>query len=224
MMQKALNTFEKIDIFGVPIQLLSNTNNQRYQSKSWRGLVYPLYVIVLWSDNKIAPTISSNTITIGYAESQVQESMIQLSLEDFTGDVDPFKKENNIITPLLVTLMNTTVQAKPIPLFSNDQNPYIIELSNVSLVLNTLDSQSQNKKTQEQHSIFLARCQNQFLIEGSYCADDKTIDEYISKFHGFLFIKIKLSQLNSITQELEQFKKLYYTNFDVKRHNTLKQF
>ncbi|CAD8197605.1 unnamed protein product [Paramecium pentaurelia] len=32
--------------------------------------------------------------------------MIELTLKDFNGDDDPFKKENNIITPLLVTFKN----------------------------------------------------------------------------------------------------------------------
>ncbi|CAD8101452.1 unnamed protein product [Paramecium sonneborni] len=77
---------------------------------------------------------------------QAQKSMIELSLEDFNGGVDPFKKENNIITPLLVTFMNTTVKEKPIPLYSDNQNPYRIELSNVNLVLNTLDSYDDTKK------------------------------------------------------------------------------
>ncbi|CAD8118664.1 unnamed protein product [Paramecium primaurelia] len=225
-MNKVINTIENIDIFGVPICLLSNTNNQRYQSKvggiitimlSGLSLSYFLYVIVLWINNQIAPIISSKQKTIGYAEFQLQESMIELTLEDFTRDVDPFKKENNIITPLLVTFMNTTVQEKPIPLFSNDEKPYRIELSNVNLVLNTLDSVDETQKLQEQHAIVLARCSSQFLIEGSNCADEKIIDEYLSRFHGFLFIKIKLSQLNLITNELELFKKLFYTSFDAKR-------
>ncbi|CAK73207.1 unnamed protein product (macronuclear) [Paramecium tetraurelia] len=225
-MNKVLNTIEKIDIFGVPICLLSNSNNQRYQSKvggiitivlSSVSLAYFLYVITLWINNQIAPSISSKQKTIGYAEFQLPESMIELNLEDFTGDVDPFKKVNNIITPLLVTFINTTVLEKPIPLFSNDQNPYRIELKNVNLVLNTLDSYDETKKLQEQHAIILARCSSQFLVEGSNCADSQTIDDYLSRFHGFLFVKIRLSQLDLVTKELELFKKLYYTSFDTNK-------
>lgn len=62
--------------------------------------------------------------------------MIDLMLTDFTGDADPFRKENNIITPHLYTVIDTTIIDKPIPLFSSLEKPYTISFENVTLVLN----------------------------------------------------------------------------------------
>lgn len=45
--------------------------------------------------------------------------MIDLMLQDFTGDADPFRKYNNIITPHLYTVIDTRIIDKPIPLFSS---------------------------------------------------------------------------------------------------------
>ena len=59
-MNKILNTIDKIDIFGVPISLLTNAKTSYYQSKVG-GLItilvggisftYFLYVLILWIDN-----------------------------------------------------------------------------------------------------------------------------------------------------------------------------
>ncbi|CAD8075046.1 unnamed protein product [Paramecium sonneborni] len=221
-----MNKFEKLDIFGVPICLLTNSNNEKYQSKigavstlilSSVSLMYFLYIFVLWNTNQIAPTISSQQKTLGYAEFQLQEPIIELQLQDFTGDIDPFQKENNIITPLLFKFLNTTIQEEPTHLFSTQEKPYTISINNLSLVLNTLVEYDEKQQQQTQYSIVFARCSESLQIDDSYCADENTIDEYLSKFHGFLFITIYLSKLNSVTTELEQFKKQYYTSFDTNK-------
>ncbi|CAK81243.1 unnamed protein product (macronuclear) [Paramecium tetraurelia] len=68
----------------------------------------------------------------------------------------------------------------------------------------------------KQYLIVLARCSNLFAVDGSNCADEYTINTYLSKYHEFLFLNIRLSQLNYITKELKYFYKLQYTSFDVK--------
>ncbi|CAD8210301.1 unnamed protein product [Paramecium pentaurelia] len=219
-----LNAIQKIDVFGVPIFLLTNNNNPLHQSKLGGivtlslgsiSLFYFFYVIILWMSYSIAPNISSKQQTLGYTEFQLQDSTIQISLQDFSGDIDPFQKENNIITPLLFTYKDKTIYEKPIALFSSQEQPYLIKLNNASLILNTLEYKDEKYQEQRQYLIVLARCSEVFAINGSNCADENTINTYLSKYHGFLFLNIKLSQLNYITQEFEYFNKLYYTSFDV---------
>lgn len=52
------------------------------------------------------------------------------------GDIDPFRKENNIITPNLYRILNTTIVDKPIPLFSSEDKPFKISISDGTIVLN----------------------------------------------------------------------------------------
>lgn len=66
-MNKILNTIDKIDIFGVPINLLTNEKTSIFQSKvggiftliaGSLSLSYFLYVFVFWVSNLIPPNIS----------------------------------------------------------------------------------------------------------------------------------------------------------------------
>ncbi|CAD8159263.1 unnamed protein product [Paramecium pentaurelia] len=225
-MKNFLDQLEKLDIFGVPISLLTNKENEKFQSKlggittivvSSLSLIYFLYIFVLWNNNQLAPTISSKQEILGYAEFELKESVIEIQLLDFLGDIDPFKKENNIITPLLFTFINTSILEEPIPLFSSEDQPYRIQLKNLTIVLNSLSNQDQMNQQQRQYSIVLARCSQDYAIFGSYCADENTINDYLSRFHGFLYINIYLSKLNIVTKEFEQLKKQYYTGFDANK-------
>ncbi|CAD8073890.1 unnamed protein product [Paramecium primaurelia] len=225
-MKNFLNQLEKLDIFGVPISLLTNKENEKFQSKlggittiivSSLSLIYFLYIFILWNNNQLAPTISSKQEILGYAEFELKESVIEIQLLDFLGDIDPFKKENNIITPLLFTFINTSILEEPIPLFSSEDQPYRIELKNLTIVLNSLSNQDLMNQQQRQYSIVLARCSQDYNIFGSYCADENTINDYLSRFHGFLYINIYLSKLNIVTKEFEQLKKQYYTGFDANK-------
>ncbi|CAD8115583.1 unnamed protein product [Paramecium sonneborni] len=204
-----LSTIQKIDVFGVPIFLLTNKNNPLYQSKLGGIVTVGLGII------QIAPNISTKKQTLGYTEFQLQDSTLQISLQDFSGDVDPFQQQNNIITPLLFTYIDKTIYEEPIALYNTLEQPYLIQLNNASLILNTLDQQDVKLQKQKQYLIVLARCSNVFAVNGSYCADENTINTYLSKYHGFLFFNIKLSQFNYRTKDFEYFNKLYYTSFDV---------
>ena len=66
----------------------------------------------------------------------MSNSVFELELQDFLGEADPFRKENNIITPHLYLIINTTIVDKPIPLFSNEDKPYKITIDNGTIVLN----------------------------------------------------------------------------------------
>ncbi|CAD8125412.1 unnamed protein product [Paramecium sonneborni] len=224
---KFLNKIKEIDIFGVSIPLLTQANNQKFQSTMGGilsillgsiSLAYFLYVIVQWSNNLIPPNISSKQKTISYTEFSFSKPLISISLQDLTMDIDPFRKANNIITPLLYTIINSTIIKDPVALFSTPEFPYLISLSNGSLVLNNLDSSVTDKEYlhMKQYLIVLTKCSNSTLLEGGYCADDNTIKEYLSKFHGLLFLTISLGQINQKTRELEVFNKQYYTSFDTK--------
>ncbi|CAD8161833.1 unnamed protein product [Paramecium pentaurelia] len=222
---KFLNIIERIDIFGVPIPLLTQANNQKFQSTLGGilsillgsiSLAYFLYIVVQWSNNLIPPNVSSKQKTISYTEFSFSKPLIQITLQDLTNDIDPFRKDNNIITPLLYTIINSTILKNPIPLFSTPEYSYQITLSNGSLVLNNLDSIDNEHLHMKQYLIVLTQCSNSSLLDGGYCADKNIIEEYLSKFHGLLFLTISLGQINQITRELEVFNKQYYTSFDTK--------
>ncbi|CAD8214678.1 unnamed protein product [Paramecium pentaurelia] len=223
-MKKALNTIDKMDIFGVPIHLLTNEKAYQFQSKVG-GIItlivgsvsfaYFLYVIVQWINNQIPPNISFQQETIGYAQFELQQSMIELILLDFTSDVDPFRKQNNIITPHLYIITNTTIDNEPIPLFSNEDKPFTISIDNLTLVLNHELYPTFDHQEMKQYLLVLEKCSNNTLKDGSYCADQNVINDYLSQYHGFLFLNIKLKQLNRMTRQLEEFNKQYYTVFDI---------
>ncbi|CAD8196818.1 unnamed protein product [Paramecium octaurelia] len=223
-MNKILNTIDKIDIFGVPINLLTNEKTSVFQSKVGGiitliagsvSLSYFLYVFIYWVSNLIPPNVSFKQETIGYAQFQIQTAMIDLMLQDFSGDVDPFRKQNNIITPHLYAVIDTAIIDRPIPLFSSQEKPFTISFENITLVLNHEITPDQDHQEMKQYLIVLESCSNDTLQDNGYCADQKTIDEYLQKFHGFLFLSIKLNQLNHATRELEEFNKQYYYAFDI---------
>ncbi|CAD8112877.1 unnamed protein product [Paramecium sonneborni] len=225
-MNKLLNTIEKYDIFGVPISLLTNAKSSLYQSKLGGivtliigsiSLSYFLYVIIQWINHQIPPIVSAKQQTISYAEFQLSNSIIELELQDFLGDVDPFRKENNIITPNLYRILNTTIIDKPIPLFSSEENPFKISLSNGTIVLNHDYTGNDDRLQMTQLLLVLESCSNLTNAPGSYCADENVITEYISKLHGFLFLTIKLNQLKYSTGQLEEIEKQYYTAFETQK-------
>ncbi|CAD8194828.1 unnamed protein product [Paramecium pentaurelia] len=223
-MKKILNTIDKIDIFGVPVNLLTNSKDLFYQSKlggivtlfvGSLGFAYFLYVIILWIENHLPPNVSFKQQTLSYAEFEITNSVIQLELQDFSGEVDPFRRENNIITPYLYKIIDRTIIDKPIPLFSSEDKPFIISIDNGTIVLNHDYSGQNGRFLMTQYLLVFQSCSDSLLENGSYCANESVINEYLSKFHGFLFLSIKLHQLNYFTRQLEEFKKQYYTAFQL---------
>ncbi|CAD8213666.1 unnamed protein product [Paramecium octaurelia] len=89
--------------------------------------------------------------------------------------------------------------------------PYKIELNNVNLVLNTLDSSDETQEKQVQHAIVPSSCSN--FYKWSNCAGELIIDQYFSKFHDCY--SLKYNQVNQIQKknDLEQFTKLYLYKF-----------
>ncbi|CAD8090459.1 unnamed protein product [Paramecium sonneborni] len=225
-MNKILQSIEKIDIFGVSLSLLTNENKSAFQSKvggiisvisGSLSLSYFLFIIALWINNEIPPNISSKQQTKGYAEFQWTEPLIQLTLADFTSEIDPFRKENNIITPFLFTLKNYKIYEEPIPLFSDEFLSSSFVMNNGTLILNNAHTEDEHYQTMKEYLLVFSACQNSSLKNGGYCADEKTINEYMSNHHGFLILTIRLNQFNYVSQKLEMFVKQYYQAFDPRR-------
>ncbi|CAD8098309.1 unnamed protein product [Paramecium primaurelia] len=224
-MNKFFELIEKVDLFGVQLSLLTNNKGTNFQSRIGGlisvilgsvSLAYSLYILVLWIENNIPPNINTKQQTKGYAEFKWSEPLIFLSLQDFTSSVDPFRNQNNIITPLLFTLRNGVIKDKPIALYSDSLLPYSIILNNGTLILNN-GGQNEHTEEMQEYLLVLASCQNDYLQDDGYCADDNTIQEYISIYHGFLDITIRLNQLNYQNNKLETFQKTYYQAFDPKK-------
>ncbi|CAD8126707.1 unnamed protein product [Paramecium sonneborni] len=217
-MKNVFNTIVQLDVFGVPINLLTNEKESPFKSKvgglitliaSGISFAYFLYIILEWTNNQIPPNISFKQETIGYSQFHINEAMIQLILLDFSGD------QNNIVTPKLYTIENTTITDPPITLFSSGEYLFTLSLTNITLVLNHEIFPNEDHQKMKQYLLIFEICSNNTLNNDSYCADQNVINDYVQKFHGFLFLTIKLNQLNQITREMEQFNKQYSTSFDI---------
>ncbi|CAD8064248.1 unnamed protein product [Paramecium sonneborni] len=171
----------------------------------------------MWINNEITPNVSSKQQTTGYAEFEWNESLIQLALEDFGSKIDPFRQIDNIITPLLFKISGSTINEDPTPYFSMDSNPLTFILKNGSLILNNAFDADEQHKEMKQYLLVFATCSNSYSIPGRICADDETIKNYISQSHGFMFLTIRLNQLNYVTRQLELFAKQYYLAFNPQR-------
>ncbi|CAD8146677.1 unnamed protein product [Paramecium octaurelia] len=225
-MSKFVRYIAEVDFFGVPINLLTKGKEDKFQS-ILGGLIaviigstsfmYFLYVIVLWTGNQIPSTTISKQLTLGYAEFELPTASIQLTLQDFSSDIDPFRKENNIITPLVFIIENTTILQDPVPVYSSEDSKYKIEAQNGTLILNDGSEQNESFKNNTQFFLVLARCSSNFHNDGSYCADESIIDNYLQKFHGLFILTVKLNQLDQLTRNLEVFEKSYYTAMDSKK-------
>ncbi|CAD8068127.1 unnamed protein product [Paramecium sonneborni] len=222
-MNKFFEMMEKIDMFGVQLTLLTKNKESNFQSRVGGSIsvclgslsfAYFLFVLVQWINNEIPPNINTKQKTTGYAQFKWSEPLIYISLEDFTSSVDPFRIENNIITPLLFTLKNGQIYDKPIALFSEELLPNSIILNNGTLILNNGNKQNENKEEMQEYLLVFASCSDIYLKDRGYCADDNSILEYMSQYHGFLDITIILNQFNYKNNELENFKKTYYQAFN----------
>ena len=134
-------------MFGVPVGLLTNENELKFKSKfgglvsllaGSTSLVYFIYIIILWINNQVPPNVSSKQQTTGYSEFKWSERLITFNLFDFASNIDPFRKENNIITPLLYTLSDSRIEEQPIVLFSTEDNPGQLFLDEGFLILNNI--------------------------------------------------------------------------------------
>ncbi|CAD8199520.1 unnamed protein product [Paramecium pentaurelia] len=203
---KILNTIDKLDIFGVPISFLTNAKTSLQQSRLGGlitfligsiSLTYYLFLFILLIDHQIPPVVNFKQQTISYAEYQLSDSIIQLEFQDFLGGVDPFRKK--IISSLLnyIELLIQLSIDKPSKILINDG----------TFVLNNGNTGNDENLDMKQLLLVLEGCSNLTTVSGSYCADENVITEYLSKFHGFLFLTIYLNQF----QRQIRIKKQYYT-------------
>ncbi|CAD8070408.1 unnamed protein product [Paramecium sonneborni] len=222
-MNRIIDSIQKLDIFGVPVTLLTNENEQKFKSKfggflsliaGSTSLVYFFYIMILWINNEISPNVSSKQKTTGYSEFKWSDRLITFNLFDFSSQIDPFRKENNIITPLLFTVVQSRIEEQPLQLFSTEENPGQFVVNEGSLILNNAFDKDEIHQEMRQYLLVFATCTDDFKMDGKYCADNQVMEEYLKTDHGFLFLTIKLHQLNYVTRELESFEKQQYVAFD----------
>ncbi|CAD8130694.1 unnamed protein product [Paramecium sonneborni] len=77
--------------------------------------------------------------------------------------------------------------------------------------------EDEHYQSMKEYLLVFSACQNSSLKTGSYCADEKTINEYMSKHHGYLILTVRLNQFNYVSQKFETFVKQYYQAFDPRR-------
>ncbi|CAD8158543.1 unnamed protein product [Paramecium octaurelia] len=204
---RQIRTFLKqIDLFSIPVPVLTTDAKSQYSS-SYSGLIsiiasvlsiaYFVYVIQEWANGNIPPTITTNQQAQAYSEQVLEDNFIQFRSND-PSNHDPFKRKNNIITPLLFTVENYKIITAPTPLFSDENQPFTVGLKKGTLVVNNLNDQidDQSYKPSKNYLLIFIECLDQYLDENSNCASQEEIDQYMSEYHGFLAIIMKLEQYN----------------------------
>ncbi|CAD8060069.1 unnamed protein product [Paramecium sonneborni] len=222
-----LTILEKFDIFGVPIKLKTIKQQEQFKT-SQSGMItiiimilslaYFIYVILLWINGKLIPKVTSSQRMIEYTTYEWENSEISFTLYDLSTKINPFTKENNIIMPVLIEISGLYVSAYPRMLYSTLQvggDKNVITIDKGKLVLSQVDgSKKPDQEDIKQYFIFFTKCRSDWMEEGGYCADQKTIDEYFSTNHGLLFLSINLQQYNYETLMFEEIKKTQFFSFE----------
>ncbi|CAD8058511.1 unnamed protein product [Paramecium primaurelia] len=214
------NLLKQIDLFSIPVPVLTNDAKSQYSS-SYSGLIsilasvlsiaYFAYVISEWANGNIPPTITTNQSAQAYSEQDLDDNFIQFKLNDPTNH-DPFKRKNNIITPLLFVVENFKIVTAPTPLFSDENKPFTIGLKEGTLVVNNLNNKTdgQQYKPYKNYLLIFIECLEQYLDDDSNCASQEEIDQYMSGYHGFLSIIMQLEQYNYRQDQIEYITKQAY--------------
>ncbi|CAK77762.1 unnamed protein product (macronuclear) [Paramecium tetraurelia] len=214
---------KSIDLFSIPVPLLTNDAQSQYSSyysgfisilASVLSIAYFVYVIQEWANGNILPTITTNQSAQAYTEQGLEENFIQFKLSDPTNH-DPFRRKNNIITPLIFSVENYKIASPPTPLFSDESNPFTVGLQQGTLVVNNLNTQNndQSYKPSKNYLLIFIECLDEYLDDNSNCASQEEIDNYMSKYHGFLSIIMKLEQYNFRKNQKEYIMKQAYQAF-----------
>ncbi|CAD8074770.1 unnamed protein product [Paramecium sonneborni] len=218
--QQLKDLLKQIDLFSIPVPVLTNDSKSQYSSfysglisilASLLSLAYFAYVIQEWVNGNILPTITSNQQAMAYTEQEMEENFIQFKLTD-PSNHDPFTRKNNIITPLLFVVENFQIVSAPQPLFSDENKPFTIGLKKGTLVVNNLNNQNEGEsfKPQKNYLLIFIECLEQYLDSNSTCANKQEIDQYMSEYHGFLSIIMKLEQYSFKKDQIEQITKQAY--------------
>ncbi|CAD8070222.1 unnamed protein product [Paramecium sonneborni] len=214
---------KQIDLFSIPVPVLTNDSKQQYSSfysglisilVSLLSLAYFAYVIQEWANGNILPTITSNQQAMAYTEQEMEDNFIQFKLSD-PSNHDPFKRLNNIITPLLFIVENFKIVSAPLPLFSDENKPFTVGLKKGTLVVNNLNTQKSDEslKPIKNYLLIFIQCSEQYLDQNSNCASQQEIDQYMEGYHGFLSIIMKLEQYSFKKDQIEYITKQSYQAF-----------
>ncbi|CAD8067664.1 unnamed protein product [Paramecium primaurelia] len=214
------NLLKQIDLFSIPVPVLTDDAKSKYSSPcsglisilaSVLSLAYFAYVLSEWSNGNILPTITSNQQALAYSEQELEDNFIQFKLAD-PSNQDPFQRNNNIITPLLFVVEDYQIASAPLPLFSDEKNPFTVGLNKGTLIVNNLNQKinEQSFKPQKNYLLIFIQCLDQYLIDNSNCASQEVIDQYMTEYHGFLSIVMKLEQYNYRKDQIEYITKQAY--------------
>ncbi|KAM3146920.1 hypothetical protein pb186bvf_001074 [Paramecium bursaria] len=220
---------QKFDLFGVPF-MLRTPNNQRFFQSPIGGIIsiicislsmsYFFYVLIQWQQGGMLPKTSLQQIVLSYAEQNISNGQIQISIFNDTSGLDPFSKNQNIITPFLIKIKDTTFQ-EPVAFFSNQiqtsngKLQFYLEPQNLQLVLNTINDQNdQNRNLQKmtQYAIVLSKCKQTLLPTGSSCADQQTIDDYFNDLSDLTLIQIVFN-LQQYDPQKNKFSSVFKTQY-----------
>ncbi|CAD8190141.1 unnamed protein product [Paramecium pentaurelia] len=216
-----------IDIFGAQyrqqIQL-----NQKVQKSVLSGICslivlgasfgYFLYVMNEWWSSKILPKSTNIMKVENYSQIQYNEdSLFEFCYWKYSDmQIDPFRLQNNILTPIGIYFINGIPQ-KPFSLLNeipimSPYNTSLLSVDNLTLIQNSGFDNSLNYTTELM--IVITSCNSTLLNSGYQCASDQEIQEFFKKSVNYISFWLNLKQYDPYSQKFQVVKKHYYLTFD----------
>ncbi|CAD8194923.1 unnamed protein product [Paramecium pentaurelia] len=216
-----------IDIFGVQYKQQISLD-QKEQKSILSGicsiivlgasLSYFIYVLNEWWSSKILPNSTNLMKVQNYSQILYNEdALFEFCYWKYSEEqVDPFRLQNNILTPIGIYFINGIPQ-KPFSLLNQSQtiSPYntnLLRVDNLSLVQNSGFDNDLNDTTELM--IVITSCNITLLNSGYECASDQEIKEFFEKSVNYISFWLNLKQYDSYTQKFQVVKKQYYLTFD----------
>ncbi|CAD8099531.1 unnamed protein product [Paramecium primaurelia] len=216
-----------IDIFGVQYKQQISLD-QKEQKSILSGicsiivlgasLSYFIYVMNEWWSSKILPNSTNLMKVQNYSQILYNEdALFEFCYWKYSEEqVDPFRLQNNILTPIGIYFINGIPQ-KPFSLLNQSQtiSPYntnLLRVDNLSLVQNSGFDNDLNDTTELM--IVITSCNITLLNSGYECASDQEIKEFFEKSVNYISFWLNLKQYDSYTQKFQVVKKQYYLTFD----------
>ncbi|KAM3133702.1 hypothetical protein pb186bvf_014248 [Paramecium bursaria] len=187
------NLLIKLDQFGVNYKPLIHVDQNEHQSLFGGvctlivhilGLVYFIYIIVIWSQNSILPTITIQNRADPFSKVEINQfPLLSMAYQKINqADVDPFNQDNLYFVPTVTRFLNKQFEWRkflPISPHLSIYNTSIIEVNDIEISQNTGQLQDHDKI---EYIVQLFKCDQTFLdslVEGKVCAPESQVSRFL---------------------------------------------
>ncbi|CAD8191563.1 unnamed protein product [Paramecium octaurelia] len=216
-----------IDIFGVQYRQQISLD-EKVQKSALSGICsfivlgasfgYFLYVMNEWWSSNILPNSTSIMKVENYSQILYNEDdLFEFSYWKYTKEqVDPFRLQRNILTPIGIYFINGIPQ-KPFSLLNeisaiSPYNTNLQRVDNLSLIQNSGYDTTLNQTTELM--ILITACNSTLMKTGYECASDQEIQDFFETSVNYISFWLNLKQYDPNSQKFEVVKKQYYLSLD----------